>query len=83
MPSSFIDISNFYTLTVYEKGAEVVRMIEKIVGEEEFIKGVQFYLRTYDGQCATVNDFIWCMEQSSKVNLQQFKLWYTQAGYLK
>ncbi|MBA1274588.1 aminopeptidase N [Stutzerimonas azotifigens] len=79
-PESFIEISNFYTLTVYEKGAEVVRMIQTLVGAENFRKGTDLYFERHDGQAVTVDDFVKAMEDASGVDLTQFKRWYSQAG---
>ncbi|MGI1678127.1 MAG: aminopeptidase N [Cellvibrionaceae bacterium] len=79
-PSSFIEISNFYTLTIYEKGAEVVRMIHNLLGPELFRKGSDLYFDRHDGQAVTINEFTDAMEFVSGRDLTQFKHWYTQAG---
>ena len=79
-PDSFIEISNFYTLTVYEKGSEVVRMLHSLLGHEAFIRGAQHYFRTFDGQAVTCDDFVAAMEQVSGRDLTQFRRWYEQAG---
>lgn len=79
-PESVVEMNNFYTVTIYDKGAEVIRMIHTILGEELFQKGVAEYLSRYDGQAATIEDFIVSMEMASKIDLAQFRLWYTQAG---
>ncbi|WP_339485748.1 aminopeptidase N [Pseudomonas sp. EL_65y_Pfl2_R95] len=79
-PDSFIEISNFYTLTVYEKGSEVVRMIRTLLGAENFRKGSDLYFERHDGQAVTCDDFIKAMEDASGVDLTQFKRWYSQAG---
>ncbi|MCX7080032.1 MAG: aminopeptidase N, partial [Pseudomonas sp.] len=79
-PESFIEISNFYTLTVYEKGSEVVRMIRTLLGEEGFRKGSDLYFERHDGQAVTCDDFIKAMEDANGVDLTQFKRWYSQAG---
>ena len=79
-PSSYMEISNFYTVTIYEKGAEVVRMLHTILGAELFRKGSDLYFQTFDGQAATTDDFVWAMEQVSGKDFGQFKRWYTQAG---
>lgn len=79
-PESFIEISNFYTLTVYEKGAEVVRMIQTLLGEEGFRKGSDLYFERHDGEAVTVDDFVKAMEDANGVDLSQFKRWYSQAG---
>ncbi|MEG9622196.1 aminopeptidase N [Pseudomonas sp. HMSC08G10] len=79
-PDSFIEISNFYTLTVYEKGAEVVRMVRTLLGSEGFRKGSDLYFERHDGQAVTCDDFIKAMEDANGVDLTQFKRWYSQAG---
>ena len=79
-PSSYIEISNFYTLTVYEKGAEVVRMIYNILGEESFRQGSDLYFERHDGQAVTTDDFVQAMEDASGVDLSLFRNWYSQAG---
>ncbi|MDH0732104.1 aminopeptidase N [Pseudomonas sichuanensis] len=79
-PDSFIEISNFYTLTVYEKGAEVVGMVHTVLGAEGFRKGSDLYFERHDGQAVTTDDFIKAMEDANGVDLTQFKRWYSQAG---
>ncbi|MBN3561632.1 aminopeptidase N [Aliamphritea spongicola] len=79
-PASFIEISNFYTLTVYEKGCEVVRMIHTLLGAEEFRKGSDLYFDRHDGQAVTTDDFVKAMEDASGRDLTQFRRWYSQAG---
>ncbi|WP_409312693.1 aminopeptidase N [Pseudomonas putida] len=79
-PESFIEISNFYTLTVYEKGAEVVRMVRTLLGGEGFRKGSDLYFERHDGQAVTTDDFIKAMEDANGVDFTQFKRWYSQAG---
>ena len=79
-PDGFIEISNFYTLTVYEKGAEVVRMIRTLLGDEGFRKGSDLYFERHDGQAVTCDDFIKAMEDANGADLTQFKRWYSQAG---
>jgi aminopeptidase N len=79
-PDSFIEISNFYTATVYEKGAEVVRMIHTLLGPELFRKGSDLYFDRHDGQAVTCEEFICAMEDASDVDLKQFRNWYSQAG---
>ncbi len=79
-PESFIEISNFYTLTVYEKGAEVVGMIRTLLGPEGFRKGTDLYFERHDGQAVTCDDFVKAMEDANGVDLTQFKRWYSQAG---
>ncbi|MBQ0796700.1 aminopeptidase N [Zhongshania sp.] len=79
-PDSFIEISNFYTVTVYEKGAEVVRMIHTLLGPELFRKGSDLYFERHDGQAVTCEDFVLAMEDASGIDLRQFRNWYSQAG---
>lgn len=79
-PASFIEISNFYTLTVYEKGAEVVRMIRTLIGEELFRKGSDLYFERHDGQAVTIQDFVTAMSDVSGKDFSQFMRWYDQAG---
>jgi aminopeptidase N len=79
-PSSFIEISNFYTLTVYEKGAEIVRMIHTLLGAEKFRAGSDLYFERHDGQAVTCDDFLAAMQDASGFDLSQFKRWYSQAG---
>ncbi|WP_277962237.1 aminopeptidase N [Pseudomonas sp. RIT-To-2] len=79
-PDSFIEISNFYTLTVYEKGAEVVGMLHTLLGAEGFRKGSDLYFERHDGQAVTCDDFVKAMEDANGVDLTQFKRWYSQAG---
>jgi len=79
-PESYIEINNFYTLTVYEKGAEVVRMIHTLIGKENFRKGMDVYFERHDGQAVTCEDFVRAMEDASEVDLGQFRRWYAQAG---
>ncbi|MCV4271471.1 aminopeptidase N [Pseudomonas capsici] len=79
-PDSFIEISNFYTLTVYEKGSEVVGMIHTLLGAEGFRKGSDLYFERHDGQAVTCDDFVKAMEDANGVDLSQFKRWYSQAG---
>lgn len=79
-PASFIEISNFYTLTVYEKGAEVVRMIETLLGRDDFRSGSDLYFERHDGQAVTCDDFVQAMEDASGRDLTQFRRWYEQAG---
>src|SRR6478735_1793989 len=79
-PESYIEITNFYTATVYNKGAEVIRMMRTILGPEAFRKGSDLYFERHDGQAATCEDFVASMEDASGVDLTQFRLWYSQAG---
>ncbi|MEH6586383.1 MAG: aminopeptidase N [Halioglobus sp.] len=79
-PESYIEINNFYTLTVYEKGSEVVRMIHTLLGPEKFREGSDLYFSRHDGQAVTCEDFVCAMEDASGVDLGQFRRWYSQAG---
>ena len=79
-PASFMEINNFYTPTVYEKGAEVVRMIYSLLGPSLFRKGSDLYFERHDGQAVTTEDFVTAMEDASGADLEQFRLWYEQAG---
>ena len=79
-PNAYIEINNFYTLTVYEKGAEVVRMIHTLLGAEGFRKGSDLYFERHDGQAVTCDDFVKAMEAANTVDLSQFRRWYEQAG---
>lgn len=79
-PDQYIEISNFYTVTVYNKGAEVVRMIHNLVGEKGFRKGTDLYFKRHDGQAVTTEDFVAAMEEANHIDLTQFKRWYDQAG---
>ncbi len=79
-PQSYMEISNFYTATVYEKGAEVVRMIHTVIGRENFRKGMDLYFQRFDGQAVTIDDFVQAMQDASGVDLGQFGRWYDQAG---
>ncbi|EPC01384.1 aminopeptidase N [Litchfieldella anticariensis FP35 = DSM 16096] len=79
-PDHYIEISNFYTLTIYEKGAEVVRMLRNLLGWEAFRKGTDLYFSRFDGQAVTIEDFVGCMHEVSGQDLSQFMSWYSQAG---
>jgi aminopeptidase N len=79
-PDHYIEINNFYTATVYQKGAEVVRMLQTLLGREGFRKGMDLYFERHDGQAATVEDFVSCFEDVSGRDLKQFMTWYSQAG---
>ncbi len=79
-PDNYIEISNFYTSTVYRKGAEVIRMMHTLIGAEAFRLGMDFYFKRHDGQAVTTDDFVKAMEDASKKDLAQFRLWYSQAG---
>ena len=79
-PDSYVEINNFYTATVYNKGAEVVRMLRTLVGEAGFRRGTDLYFQRHDGQAVTTEDFLRAIEDANEVQLQQFRHWYTQAG---
>lgn len=79
-PDSYIEINNFYTRTVYEKGAEVVRMYHTLLGADGFRKGMDLYFERHDGQAVTCEDFAAAMEAANDADLSQFRLWYSQAG---
>ena len=79
-PDSFQEISNFYTATVYNKGAEVIRMMRTLVGVERFRAGTERYFDRHDGEAATCEDFIVAIEEGAGIDLAQFRLWYSQAG---
>jgi aminopeptidase N len=79
-PDSYIEINNFYTVTVYEKGAEVVRMLHTLLGAERFRRGTDLYFERHDGQAVAVDDFVQAMADAGAVDLKQFALWYSQAG---
>ena len=79
-PDSYMAINNFYTATVYEKGAEIIRMIYTLLGEENYRKATDLYFDTFDGQAVRTNDFLWAMSEASGVDLKAFELWYHQSG---
>ena len=79
-PSSYIEINNFYTRTVYEKGAEVIRMIHTLIGKENFRKGMDRYFELHDGKAVTTEDFVDAMAEASGRDLSQFKNWYSRSG---
>ena len=79
-PDLYREINNFYTATVYEKGAEVVRMLRTLLGEEGFRSGMDLYFERHDGDAATIEDFLACFSAATGRDLTQFALWYTQAG---
>jgi len=80
MPDAYIKMDNFYTMTVYQKGAELVRMIHQLLGEKNFRKGIDLYFETFDGMAVSIEDFVGVMEKASGKDLSQFKLWYVQSG---
>jgi aminopeptidase N len=79
-PDSYIEISNFYTATVYNKGAELIRMMKTVLGPEKFRAGTDLYFDRHDGEAATCDDFVKALEDASRVDLTHLKLWYSQAG---
>ncbi|UIP29357.1 aminopeptidase N [Photobacterium sp. TLY01] len=79
-PEKVIEMNNFYTLTVYEKGSEVIRMMHTLLGEAGFQAGMKLYVERHDGTAATCDDFVLAMEEASGVDLSQFRLWYSQSG---
>ncbi|HYV70991.1 MAG TPA: aminopeptidase N [Pseudolabrys sp.] len=79
-PDTYKEINNFYTTTIYEKGAELVRMVQTMIGREDFRAGMNLYFARHDGQAATVEQFIQCFADSSRRDLTQFMRWYSQAG---
>ncbi len=79
-PESYIEINNFYTVTIYEKGAEVIRMLHTLLGDAGFKRGMKLYFKRHDGQAVTCDDFVAAMADANEIDLTQFKLWYSQAG---
>ena len=79
-PKEYVEINNFYTTTVYEKGAEIIRMLQTLLGEEGFKKGMQIYFERHDGQAVTIEDLLSALSAASNYDLEQFHRWYDQAG---
>jgi len=79
-PESYMEISNFYTVTIYNKGAEVIRMLQALLGKAGFLRGIARYIQDHDGQAATIEDFVLAMEKTNDMDLSQFRRWYAQAG---
>jgi len=79
-PDSYIEMNNFYTVTVYNKGAEVIRMMHTLLGEQGFRKGMNYYFEQFDGQAVTCEDFIQSMEKANNLDWQQFRAWYARSG---
>lgn len=79
-PKSYISMNNFYTSTVYEKGAEVIRMIHTLLGEKKYREATDLYFNTFDGQAVTIHDFLWSMSHLSGIDLTDFERWYHQSG---
>ena len=79
-PDSFVEINNFYTATVYEKGAEVIGMLKRLVGDADYARALDLYFARHDGQAATIEDWLRVFEDTTGRDLTQFKRWYTEAG---
>ncbi len=79
-PESYISMNNFYTATVYEKGAEVIRMVHTLLGEKKYTNATDLYFETFDGQAVTTDDFLWAMSKGGDIDLEAFKKWYHQSG---
>ncbi|SFK44567.1 aminopeptidase N [Methylocapsa palsarum] len=79
-PDAYLEINNFYTATIYEKGAEIIRMLKVLIGDEAFAKGMDLYFERFDGTAATIEDFISCFAESAQRDLTQFSRWYNQSG---
>ncbi|WP_300516969.1 aminopeptidase N [Aliiroseovarius sp.] len=79
-PDSFVEINNFYTATIYEKGAEVIRMLHTLVGQEDYDRALELYFDRHDGEAATIQDWVRVFEDATGRDLTQFKRWYSQAG---
>lgn len=79
-PEQVLEMNNFYTVTVYDKGAEVIRMLQTLLGKEGFNAGLKLYLTRHDGQAVTCDDFVQAMQDANTFDLTQFRLWYSQAG---
>ena len=79
-PHSYIEVNNFYTVTVYNKGSEVIRMQQTLLGKEKFTKAMETYFHRFDGMAVTTEDFVSVMSEVGQIDLTQFRLWYEQAG---
>ncbi|MCF6340782.1 MAG: aminopeptidase N [Sulfurimonas sp.] len=79
-PDSYMAINNFYTATVYEKGAEIIRMIHTLLGEDNYRRATDLYFKSFDGQAVRTDDFLWAMSEASGIDLIEFKRWYHQSG---
>jgi len=79
-PDAYLEINNFYTATVYEKGAELIRVLKTFMGDEKFKQGMALYFKQFDGQAVTIDDFIDAHSLASNIDLSAFRLWYSQAG---
>ena len=81
MPERYQEIDNFYTTTIYEKGSEIIRMLNKLVKDENFYKGFSNYISTYDGKAATIDQFVdKILEHNKEINPEKYKVWYKQNG---
>jgi len=81
MPDKYQEIDNFYTTTIYEKGSEIIRMLNKLVKDENFYKGFSNYISTYDGKAATIDQFVdKILEHNNEIDPEEFKVWYKQNG---
>ena len=79
-PDKYIEINNFYTMTVYQKGSEIIRMYHTLLGEDGFQKGMRLYFERHDGTAVTCDDFLAAMADANDVNLDRFGRWYSQSG---
>jgi aminopeptidase N len=79
-PDKVVAQDNFYSVTIYEKGAEIIRMLHTIIGEEKFMAGMRLFVERFDGKAVTCDDFIDCMQDAADYDLTQFRLWYSQSG---
>ena len=79
-PDSYVEINNFYTATVYEKGAEVIGMLKRLVGDADYARALDLYFDRHDGEAATIEDWLRVFEDATGRDLTQFKRWYTEAG---
>ena len=79
-PESYLEINNFYTATIYEKGAELIRMLKILIGDDGYYRAIETYRTRHDGQAVTCDDFVQAMQSETKLDLTPFKLWYSQAG---
>ena len=79
-PEKYVEINNFYTSTVYEKGSEIIGMLKLLVGDIRYYKALDLYFNRHDGEACTIEDWIKVFEDSCEIDLTQFKLWYSQSG---
>jgi aminopeptidase N len=80
-PEAYVEINNFYTATVYNKGAEVIRMYQTLLGVDGFKRGLRLYFERFDGQAVTTDDFLTAMADANGADLAQFRRWYSQARH--